>query len=495
VKLEPRGGVAPRERGFDRSGERFEDHEIHHGAHEMHGHHEMIARWMWRDFLNIALGAWLVVSPVTLGYGSVAMTWSDMLSGLLIAIFATAALKPRFDLLRWGVCAVGMWLLFAPLVFWTADASAYANDNLVGAMVIAFSVLVPMMPGRAHHEVMMQPGPEVPPGWSYNPSGWIQRGPIIAMAFVGFFISRYLAAYQLGHIPYPWDPFFGDGTRKILDSDVSRAWPISDAGLGATAYMLEALSGFMGGPARWRTMPWMVLMFGFLVIPLGIVSIVLVILQPVAVGAWCTLCLVTAAAMLVMIAPALDEVVAMVQYLIHARRAGLPLWRTFWVGGTTQGASYQRGAEHVGSGRRTQRFSASSEDTVAPRQVPIPLEILKAMELTTIPWNMAGSAALGVWLMFSPTVFASTGMAADSDHLVGALVVTISVIAFGEIARAVRFLNILCGLWLIAAPWLLEGSSGMARWNDVAIGFALIALCWRRGRIEDRRSSWDRYVI
>jgi hypothetical protein len=143
----------------------------------------------------------------------------------------------------------------------------------------------------------------------------MQRGPIIAMAFLGFFLSRYLAAYQMGHVAYPWDPFFGDGTRRVLDSEVSRAWPVSDAGLGEFSYMLEALSGLMGGRNRWRTMPWMVVMFGVLVVPLGVVSLVLVILQPVAVGAWCALCLLTAAAMLIMIAPALDEVVAMGQFL------------------------------------------------------------------------------------------------------------------------------------------------------------------------------------
>jgi hypothetical protein len=31
--------------------------------------------------------------------------------------------------------------------------------------------------------------------------------------------------------------------------------------------MLEAVSGLMGGKNRWWTMPWMVLMFGVLVIP------------------------------------------------------------------------------------------------------------------------------------------------------------------------------------------------------------------------------------
>jgi hypothetical protein len=294
----------------------------------------MLRRWLWRDFANITLGVWLIASAFTLGHGDQRTVWNDALSGSLIVALGVLTLWPRFDLARWGICFTGIWLLFAPLVFWTRDAGAYANDTLVGCLVIAFSVLVPMMPGRAHHRVMMGSGPDTPPGWSHNPSAWIERGPIIAMALVGFFLSRYLAAYQLGHVSYPWDPFFGDGTRRVLDSQVSKAFPISDAGLGAVSYMIEALSGFMGGANRWRTMPWMVLMFGVLVVPLGIVSIVLVMLQPVAVGAWCTLCLITTAAMLMMISPAVDELVAMGQFLAGARREGKPLWRTFWVGGT-----------------------------------------------------------------------------------------------------------------------------------------------------------------
>lgn len=43
--------------------------------------------------------------------------------------------------------------------------------------------------------------------------------------------------------------------------------------------------GFMGSPSRWRTMPWMVAVFGILVIPLGLVHIFLVISQPLVAGA------------------------------------------------------------------------------------------------------------------------------------------------------------------------------------------------------------------
>jgi len=445
-----------------------------------HDHAQMLRRWIWRDFTNIALGVWLIASPFTLGYRDATMVRSDVVTGAVIVVLASVTLSPRFDLARWPLCFSGIWLLFAPLLFWTKDAGAYANDTLVGSLIIAFAVLIPMMPSRAHHMVMMTPGPDTPPGWSYNPSDWIQRGPIIAMAFVGFFLSRYLAAYQLGHIAYPWDPFFGDGTRRVLDSEISKAWPISDAGLGAVSYMLEALSGFMGGRNRWRTMPWMVLMFGVLVVPLGIVSIVLVILQPVAVGAWCTLCLVTAGAMLIMIAPAIDEVVAMGQFLLGARREGKPFWRTFWVGGTLEQYKTTSPAD-TASAHAGQRTPAA--------------RIVAAMDLNNVPWNLLASAALGIWLMAAPAVLGVTGRAADSNHLAGALVVTWAVIAFGQVARPIRILNIFLGVWIAGAPWLLSGTTDLSRWADVSIGAALIALSIRRGRIDERLGGWNRVLV
>jgi hypothetical protein len=444
-------------------------------------HPEMLRRWIWRDFTNITLGVWLMASPFTLGYHDRAMVWNDVTSGIVIAALGVLTLWPRFDLARWGLCVSGIWLLFAPLVFWATDAAAYANDTLVGALVIACSVLIPMMPSRAHHDVMMTPGPDIPPGWSYNPSDWFQRGPIIAMAFVGFLLSRYLAAYQLGHIPYPWDPFFGDGTRRVLDSDISKAWPIPDAGLGAVSYMVEALSGLMGGRSRWRTMPWMVVMFGVLVVPLGVVSIVLVVLQPVAVGAWCTLCLITAAAMLIMISPAIDEVVAMGQFLAGARREGKPFWYMFWVGGTLD--QYQT------------VDSAGSAATSHGQQSSPAKRVVAALDLKNVPWTLLVSAALGVWLMASPSVLGVTGAAADSSHLAGALVVTWTVIAFGQVARPARLLNIPTGIWIALSPWLLSGATDVARWADLVLGLLLVALSIRRGRIDEQFGSWNRYLI
>jgi hypothetical protein len=78
-------------------------------------------------------------------------------------------------------------------------------------------------------------------------------------------------------------------------------------------------------------MPWMVILFGVAVGPLGVVSIMLVVFQPVLFDAWCTLCLASALVSLAMIGPAMDEVLASMQYMLRELRRGeRNAWRTFW---------------------------------------------------------------------------------------------------------------------------------------------------------------------
>src|SRR5690606_24234446 len=84
----------------------------------------------------------------------------------------------------------------------------------------------------------------------------------------------------------------------------------------------ETLLAFMGLKDRWRTNPSTVLIFGLLVVPLGVAHLVLVTLMPVLVGYWCTLCLLTAILMLMMVPLAIDEVVATFQFLAVKRREG-----------------------------------------------------------------------------------------------------------------------------------------------------------------------------
>lgn len=202
--------------------------------------------------------------------------------------------------------------------------------RLAANRVIAQNEPPPALPA-AHNRSLPARDVDVPPGWRHNPAAWSQRLPIVGLALVGVGIATSLALWQYGFIERVWEPFFGEGTRTILGSELSWVLPISDAALGALAYLADAVAGIIGGRSRWRTMPWIVILFAILVGPLGLVSIGLVIAQPVIYEAWCTLCLGSAVVSIVMIAPAMDEALASLQYLRRVHdTADRSVWRAFW---------------------------------------------------------------------------------------------------------------------------------------------------------------------
>lgn len=185
-----------------------------------------------------------------------------------------------------------------------------------------------------------RPAPDLnvaPAPWQYNPSAWSQRIPICLLAALGFVIASYLSLYQWRLVDSVWDPVFGQQSMQVLDSDVSHAmrrwFGIPDAAFGAIAYLGDAIFGLAGSTRRWQYRPWMVVIFGIDVIPLGIVSAILVLLQGAVVGSWCFLCLVSAAVSLVLVYLAYDEVWSTLLFLQRvwrrSRRVGV-VWRVFW---------------------------------------------------------------------------------------------------------------------------------------------------------------------
>src|SRR5690606_32660518 len=116
---------------------------------------------------------------------------------------------------------------------------------------------------------------------------------------------------------------------EIITSYVSEAWPVSDAAVGAYTYMLEILTGLVGSTARWRTMPWLVVLFGLMIAPLGVVSIFFIVIQPILLDTWSTLALIAAVAVLVQIPYSLDELVATLQFVRRRVRAGASWLRVF----------------------------------------------------------------------------------------------------------------------------------------------------------------------
>jgi len=155
----------------------------------------------------------------------------------------------------------------------------------------------------------------IPTGFAANPSRMSKRLPLAVLALGGALVALYLTLYQVDVIGAVWEPFFGDGSRKILDSSLARSLPVPDAALGVVAYLAEIVLDLTGGEDRWHRQPAITLAFGALVLGMAAGSIGLVLLQAFYFRAFCTLCLVSAGISLVIAALALGEPLASLRFL------------------------------------------------------------------------------------------------------------------------------------------------------------------------------------
>ena len=432
-------------------------------------------RFRWAHFANIFLGIWLALQPPLIGVEEPWLARAEIGLGLATILFATLSLSWRLRWARWATAGVGALVMAVPFLFWTTNAAAYLSDTLVGALI--FALAVGSRPDVGPSPVAATSGPDTPPGWSYNPSSMSQRLPIILLAVVGIEVSRYLAAYQLGHVEGVWEPFFAgsiadprNGTEEIITSHVSEAWPVSDAAVGGYTYALEILTGIVGSRARWRTMPWLVLLFGLMIAPLGVTSIFFIIIQPILIGTWSTLALIAAAAMLIQIPYSLDELVATLQFMRRRVRGGRSWLRVFLFGDTDEGRPEPP----------TDEFDRR------------PGEVLRAIWSggVSLPWNLGLAALVGLWLLFTRLTLGAEGSMANADHLIGSLALTVISLAAAEVARTLRLLLIPLGAALLVTP-LVYAAGTLQLAASIACGAALILLSLRRGPISGTYGSWQ----
>lgn len=430
----------------------------------------------WTHFVNIALALWLISQPPVIGIENSFYAWSEVALGAALLVTATLSVSWRLGFARWLSAGIGLLVMALPVLFITPNAAAYLSDTIIGGLIFGFAIAAP--PEIGPSLTARQREPEVPPGWTFNPSAWTQRLPIILLAVFGLLFSRYLAAYQMGHIDGVWEPFFPgvasdpqNGTEEIITSSVSEAWPVPDAALGAYVYMVEILTGIVGSRARWRTMPWLVLLFGLLIVPLGIISISFIIIQPIVIGTWSTLALIGAAAMLIQIPYSVDELAASLSFIRRRVKAGKSFLRVLLFGDVDDGDRLTP-CEHEFDRR--------------------PLAIAKDMWAggVALPWNLWLAGAIGLSFLFTRvTIGAEDGMA-DADHVLGSLVITVLAVSAAEVCRAARYALVPLGLGIAASPFVYGGDT-LHIVVSLVSGLAVAALSFPRGPIKETYGSLD----
>ncbi len=98
----------------------------------------------------------------------------------------------------------------------------------------------------------------------------------------------------------------------------------------------------------------------------------------------------------------------------------------------------------------------------------------------TLPshWEDWCSWGLGIWLCISPWTlrFELDPTATRVAVISGFIIILIEVITLSAFRAWQEWLNVLLGLWLIAAPWVVRIADVLVMTNFVVVGLLLLAL-------------------
>jgi SPW repeat len=94
----------------------------------------------WEDWLNWILGFWLLISPWVLDFAQEGRAVENAVVIGFVLILAEGVTLSFFQLWEeWINVALGLWLCVSPWALGLADAAATANFIVVGLLVVALA--------------------------------------------------------------------------------------------------------------------------------------------------------------------------------------------------------------------------------------------------------------------------------------------------------------------------------------------------------------------
>jgi uncharacterized membrane protein len=291
----------------------------------------------------------------------------------------------------------------------------------------------------------------------------------MALALVGAFVAGYLMLVQLRVFASAWDPFFGNGSDRVLHSTFSESLPVSDAGAGMVAYLVEIVLGFIGPRDRWRRLPWAALAFEAVLLGTAVVGLALVVIQGTVVHRFCTLCLTsTTISVLILALSRLREARAAALAVLHLHREGV-----MWID-----AVLGRSGDTFLSLERERKVAEARALTAATATFGIGIVLMLAA-LTF--YHYAGASMDAIW----------------RDSFLGALLIVLGVAGCAAPMKAHKsaLLVALAGIGLMVnALVFVHGGPGgrlaLVWWMDLAAG-ALVFAC---SVIRLGNTGWARHI-
>lgn len=111
----------------------------------------MPSSYQWPNWLNVLLAIWLFISPWVLQYAAVeTAAWNAWVVAIAIAALSIAALARLAQWEEWVNLALGVWLIFSPWILgFSANANAMGNAVIVGIICAILAIFGLMAARRA----------------------------------------------------------------------------------------------------------------------------------------------------------------------------------------------------------------------------------------------------------------------------------------------------------------------------------------------------------
>jgi hypothetical protein len=93
----------------------------------------------WQDVASLLVGVWVVLSPFALGFTG-AVTWTTLVLGLSVIVFAVGGFVIPSYLEEWGELLIGLALLVVPWTVGYEPELATVSSMVSGTLVILFAI-------------------------------------------------------------------------------------------------------------------------------------------------------------------------------------------------------------------------------------------------------------------------------------------------------------------------------------------------------------------
>jgi hypothetical protein len=91
------------------------------------------------SWVNIVLGIWVIISPFILGVHASSAVWSNVVAGALVGILAIIRWSMHQTGWSWLNLILGAWLVISPFVLFLSGGAMW-NNVILGIIIAAFAL-------------------------------------------------------------------------------------------------------------------------------------------------------------------------------------------------------------------------------------------------------------------------------------------------------------------------------------------------------------------